>query len=275
MKTTTQQKSFGTLAFTLIELLTVIAIIAILAAIILPVLSVATTHAKKTRAATEIAQIVSGIQQYESQYSRMPVSPAVQSSGLPNVTYGGVFNNKAGQKWPPVSTYFVPGATTGNYVPSNTDVMAILMNFTNYPGTTTWTINTNYQKNPQQTVFLKAAPSGNTTAPGYGTDLNYRDPWGNPYIITMDLNEDDKAEDMFYSSPTVSSVTHITGGTALVGLICQPKANGGDGYYIYHGNVMVWSMGPDGPVNSAPSSFDTNSLATDGPNKQHILSWQQ
>jgi prepilin-type N-terminal cleavage/methylation domain-containing protein len=282
MKTTPQPKLPGAAAFTLIELLTVIAIIGILAAILLPVLSVATTHAKKTRAATEISQLRAAIEQYESQYSRMPVSPAVQSSGLTNITYGGTYQNKAGMPWTSLSaiTLFQQGSTVGNYIPSNTDVIAILMNFTNYPGTTTWTVNTNFQKNPQQTKFLNAQMANDTRSPGVGPDLQYRDPWGNPYIITMDLNEDDKAEDPFYAQPAISSSTGVSGGTGLNGLIYQPTSNGGDGNYIYHGNVMVWSMGPDGPIDSSPSSFDvpaspTTGGANDGANKQHIVSWQQ
>jgi hypothetical protein len=40
--------------------------------------------------------------------------------------------------------------------------------------------------------------SGDTNSPGVGTDLVYRDPWGNPYIITMDLNYDEMCKDAFY-----------------------------------------------------------------------------
>ena len=47
--------------------------------------------------------------------------------------------------------------------------------------------------------------AGNTTSPGVGPDGVYRDPWGNPYIITIDLNYDDKARDAFYRNPTVSA----------------------------------------------------------------------
>jgi hypothetical protein len=150
-----------------------------------------------------------------------------------------------------------------------------LMDFTNYPNGGA-TVNANHQKNPQQNKYLNSsAMVSSTNSPGVGPDLNYRDPWGNPYLITMDLNEDDKAEDLFYGSPAVSSSTGVSGGAGLNGLICQPVANGGNGNYIYHGNVMVWSMGPDGPINSAPSSFDTTLPANNGVNKQHILSWTQ
>jgi len=112
------------------------------------------------------------------------------------------------------------------------------------------TINTNYQKNPQKTVFLNAKMSGwdpsqvGDPQPGVGSDLVYRDPWGNPYIITMDLNYDELCEDAFYKSSTVS-----TGG--LNGLILQS-----DGNYAYHGKVMVWSAGPN-------KKIDTGDPATD------------
>ncbi|HTR41450.1 MAG TPA: prepilin-type N-terminal cleavage/methylation domain-containing protein [Pseudomonadales bacterium] len=273
MKTTIQPKSSGAVAFTLIELLTVIAIIAILAAILLPVLSTATTHAKKTKAATEIAQIRSGIEQYESQYTRMPVSAAVQSSGLPNITYGGIYKNKAGTTWP-TGNFFQAGNTNGSYISSNSDVIAILMDFTNYPNGGP-TVNANHQKNPQGTKFLNATIAPSTNSPGIGPDLNFRDPWGNLYLITMDLNEDDKTEDPFYKLPAVSSSTGTSGSPGLVSLMAQPTSPGGDGNYFSPGNVMVWSMGPDGPINSSPSSFDATLPANNGANKQHILSWTQ
>ncbi len=245
MKTTIQPKSRRAVAFTLIELLTVIAIIAILAAILLPVLGSATTRAKKTKAATEISNIRVAIEQYESQYTRMPVSAAVQSSGVPNITYGGVYNSKTGVTWPPTSDYFVAGSTNGYYIASNSDVIAILMDFTNYPNGGP-TVNANHQKNPQGTKFLNGTIAPSTNSPGIGPDLNYRDPWGNLYIITMDLNEDDKTEDPFYKLPVISSKTAVSGDTGLVSLLAQPVPPGGDGNYFSHGNVMVWSMGPDG-----------------------------
>ena len=54
--------------------------------------------------------------------------------------------------------------------------------------------------------------------PGVGNDLVYRDPWGNPYIISMDLNYDDKCQDSFYckrvSSPGGSSTAGFFGLTS-------------------------------------------------------------
>ena len=262
MKTITQSKSRGAAAFTLIELLVVIAIIAILAAILLPVLSVAQTAARKTKAKTEIAQIVSAIEQYNSQYSRMPVGTWTQQQGSNYVTFGGGYTNNTGVTWPANNSYY--------YETSNSEVISILMDYTNFPGTTTSTVNTNYQKNPQQTMFLNAQMAPNNSSPGVGTDLNYRDPWGNPYIITIDMEEDNNCEDPFYRLPAVSSGTGSAGGPGLKGLTYQQS----DGNYSFHGNIMVWSMGPNGPFNQSPSSFDPTQTAVSGPNKSHLLSWQ-
>lgn len=280
-------------AFTLVELLVVIAIIAILAAMLLPVFSVAITHAKKTKAKLECNQIANAIEQYDSQYSRMPVSSYVQQSGSNNVTYGGIYysSSSPSSAWPSASagTGWSAGfdgfvTPVGLYMTNNSDVMAILLNLTNYPNSSTFTVNTNYQKNPMQTVFLSASFSSDTRSPGIGTDLNYRDPWGNPYIITMDLNEDNKAEDPFYSPVTMSSSTGADGGSGFDGLsYYDPDGNASDGKYLFHGNVMVWSMGPNGPLNQSPSSFTYNQTMADsshgwvqdGSNKNHILSWAQ
>jgi prepilin-type N-terminal cleavage/methylation domain-containing protein len=275
--------------FTLVELLVVIAIIAILAAIILPVFSVAMTHAKKTKARLEVNQIANAIEQYESQYSRMPVSSVVQQMGSNDVTYGGIYTSASStyNSFPPSSgpgwNATLGGYTTpeGLYMTNNSDVMAILLDLTNYPNGSGWTVNTNYQKNPMRTIFINGSFSADTRSPGIGTDLNYRDPWGNPYIITMDLNDDNKCEDPFYAPVWMSSSTGAAGGSGVNGLSYQAY----DNYYIFHGNVMVWSMGPNGPFNNSPSSFTYPpttaappggaSWAQDPSNKNHILSWAQ
>jgi prepilin-type N-terminal cleavage/methylation domain-containing protein len=275
-----------TSAFTLVELLVVIAIIAILAAMLLPVFGVAMTHARKTQAKLQVNQIANAIEQYDSQYSRMPVSSYVQQSGSNNVTYGGIYTSTAasGGAFPLTNGWASAGgysSPVGLYITSNSDVMAILLNLTNYPNSTTWTINTNYQKNPMRTIFLNGSYGSDTRSPGIGTDLNYRDPWGNPYIITMDLNEDNKAEDPFYAPVWMSSSTGAAGGSGVYGLSYQTT----DNYYLFHGNVMVWSMGPNGPYYQSPSSFTYPASSTPAPsggawaqdssNKNHILSWAQ
>ncbi len=78
------------------------------------------------------------------------------------------------------------------------------MDMQTYPGSGAPTINNNHVKNPKQTKFLNATMTSDPTLPGVGPDLVYRDPWGNPYVISMDLNYDDQCEDAFYCQWAVS-----------------------------------------------------------------------
>jgi type II secretory pathway pseudopilin PulG len=241
------------LAFTIVELLTVIAIIAILAAMLLPVLSRAKIAAQKRQATVEISQIVGAIQQYDSVYGRFPVTANDQAlAGTTNdFTCGGAGYDANG-----VNQLWILGYT------NNAEVMAILMDITN---TAVTSANMNHQKNPQQTIFLNAKMAADTNSPGVGPDLVYRDPWGNPYIITMDLNYDEQCHDLYYCRNLMSQTAHNSQ-TGFNGLF-NPDVNGNSDNFLYHGKVMVWSAGPDRMV-------DTNSAANVGVNKDNILSWQ-
>jgi prepilin-type N-terminal cleavage/methylation domain-containing protein len=242
--------------FTLIELLTVIAIIAILAAMLLPVLSKARISAQKAQAKLQIQDLVTAIQKYDSDYGRFPVSSGAQSAaGTNDFTYGGYYPTNASG-----GVMFVGNST---YPTNNSEVIAILMDITN---TSVTSVNQNHQKNPQQTLFLNAKMVNDTnTWPGVGPDLVYRDPWGNPYIITMDLNYDEQCDDAFYSLQSVSQ-TLPNSQQGYNGLF-NPDANGNDNNFQYHGKVMVWSAGPN-------KQIDAGDPANDNENKDNILSWQ-
>ena len=221
-------------------------------------LSAVKRSAQKAKAQTGNAALATAIQAYDSAYGRFPVSAAAQTQASqnaqnnlnPDFTYGGTFQTPNGS--PPATTI---GTVVNGSVMSNAEVIAILMDITN---TAVTTVNQNHQKNPQQHVFLSAKTSGDTSSPGVGTDLVYRDPWGNPYVITMDLNYNDFCVDTFYGMDAISS-------TGLYGLI-QDTSVPVPNNWAYRGKVMVWSAGPDGIIDPPAQ--------TSSANKDNVLTWK-
>ena len=87
----------------------------------------------------------------------------------------------------------------------------------------------------------------------------FHDPFGNPYLISIDLNGDGFCADHAYLNPVVS-------GGDLVGLVSFKPSPTDPDIYGYKGGVMRWSAGPDKQLGAGK--------ATEGNNADNILSWR-
>jgi prepilin-type N-terminal cleavage/methylation domain-containing protein len=222
--------------FTLIEMLVVVAIIGILAAILVPTFASVKKQAKIKIAKLEMAGIMAAISQYQSVYGLAPLSKSAMDAvtrSSPDFTCGTVSSDGA-----LLSPTKIISTGNSGYQNVNSEVMAVLMDADVYP-------NSQHVRNPQRHPFLKVPTTAATNTPGVGPDYVYRDPWGNPYIITVDANFDEQCQDGFY----------------------YPLTKPGKPLLV-RGSAMIWSFGPDGKADP-----DWKVGPKGGANKDNVLSW--
>ena len=246
MKHHSYRKHTARQAMTLIELLVVISIIGVLAGLILPAVGNVKKKARDVQAKKDMADIKGAISVYQHDYSRLPASPAAAALGT-DFTYGTTGTGYG------TNVSSSPSA----YQASNAELMLILTAATSFTYYTTNNCNAGDVRNPRKIGYFNAKSSGAsgvTAGKGLGTDGVMRDPWGNPYIISLDLNYDGWVSNPVYKLDLVNSFN--------TGLVQQ-----GVDAWALKDSVMIFSFGQDGQLGSAVG-------ANIEPNKDNVLSWK-
>ena len=189
------------------------------------------------RAVFEMRAVESAIREYHSEYAVPPM--ARESSG-----------DESGKKWR--ETFGHSTAETAEVIRRrNAEVIMILMARTNSPNGEPVPRNREHGRNPRKISFLDLTEVRSTNESGLGPDGCLRDPWGNPYVISVDVDNDGVSDDPLYDRPAVARSTN------------RPWSRGPVPSYAH---PIVWSMGPDGKA-------EARVPADAGVNADNILSW--
>jgi hypothetical protein len=192
---------------------------------------------RSAEARGQMQHLENAIIQYKEEFGRFPIPASISRFNSNDFTFG-TWNTS-------VSRLGITNATGPQA--NNSEIIAILMAWTNCPD------------------FLHVS-NVKYEFPGIGADGVLRDPWGHPYIITLDLNGDNRCRDAFYRLASVSEKdSSAQGFNGLTRAASAPNQSfeARDSFEA-RGVVMVWSLGPDGKA-------DRSKKANVGVNKDNIL----
>lgn len=223
----------------MVEMLTVIAIIGILVSILLPTLIGVKDKARVAKARAEMEGIELALGNYQTEYHRLPATKEIEGDGGPDFTYSGTAS------W---NTY-------NSLRRTNSVVMEILIPIARLGGA-----NENNTRNPRKLTLLTAKQRAGEEPGLSASDHVFRDPWGRPYIVSIDLNGDEKCVDALYGKPRLHS--NMTGDVGNFGMVKRA-----DGKFELGRPFMVWSAGKDGEV-------DPNAPANKSFNEDNVVSWK-
>ena len=204
-----------------------------------------------------MTNIGNALSTYETTYSRLPL---LSPTGGEDVTFG-----LDPASYPPIPS--IPGRNGTRVVATNANIIAILMDEERFKNGNV-TSNLNHTLNPQRISMLTAKQTSESGGPGVGMDGEYRDPWGNPYVISLDYDFDDQCQDVVYGRMSVSQIS-AGSQSGHNGLFNPDKAaSGNTDEFKFKGKYLIWSKGPDGKVL-------TNQNADKDVNRDNVLGWTQ